>query len=144
MFANLKLYAIAFALLAIGFLVWREHVAVQKAKALAVQNAQLTATISAERENTKRAYEAEQAVVAKLADLDRRARDEPLPRLRCRAASVPQASGTAIPGEAAQADDAGENATDFDPSPELDHFATDSESNLIQCKAAIEFLQSLE
>lgn len=49
----LRLYLYAAAALAIGFLVWREHHAVQRNKVLAAENSQLTATIVQERANRK-------------------------------------------------------------------------------------------
>jgi cell division protein FtsB len=139
----IRLYAYAAIALFLAYLIWHER---HLAHVVRDQKAQLRtaeATLRTERANTERANAAEKAVVAKLDDLERRAREQPMPRLRCRAAILPKAAGTAVPGEAAQADDAGENAPDFDPTPELDQYGTDAESNLIQCQGAIDYLNGL-
>lgn len=141
--STVRLYAYGALLVLAGLAYWR-YTYVSNARdeaeaALVTANA----TLTAERKNTERANAAEKAVVAQLDGLQRRAREQPLPRLRCRAASVPEAHGTAVAGEAAQADDTGADAPDFDPTPELDQYGTDSEANLIQCQGAIDFLQSL-
>lgn len=138
-----RIYLYAAAALVIGGLYWRYTYVVHQRDAAEILVTNLTATLEAERVNTERANAAEKAVVAKLDDLERRAREQPLPRLRCHAASVSKASGTAVAGEAAQADNAGADAADFDPTPELDQYGTDSEANLIQCQGAIDLLQEL-
>jgi hypothetical protein len=139
----IRLYLYAAAALLLGYLLWHErHLAHALADSKAA-NKQLAATIKTERENTRKANEAEKNVIAKLDALERDAREHPLPKLRCRAAVVPKAAGTAISGEAAQADDTGADAVDFDPTPELDHFATDAEANVVQCTEAIKYLEGL-
>lgn len=138
-----RIYLYAAAALVIGGMYWRYTYVVHQRDAAEILVTNLAATLEAERINTERANAAEKAVVAKLDDLERRAREQPLPRLRCHAAVVPQTHGTAVPGEAAQADDTGADAPDFDPTPELDQYGTDSEANLIQCQGAIDFLNGL-
>lgn len=131
MFANLKLYAITATLLAIGFLVWREHVAVQKAKALAVQNAQLTATISAERENTRKANESANRYALRIATS--RGPRSPPSRLLCKLPRLVPSAGTAVPGDyAAPAPDDSGVSEEVDLGPRLDLSFHACEENLIK------------
>ncbi len=131
------------AVAAIGFLIWREHMAVQKAKRLTAENAQLTATIEAERENTRKAHEAAQRFQARSDALEADKRDNPLPAVRvCKSARVPQAGTAAVVNEAAQTHDAPADEGDRDIGPALDEFATDAEANLIQCQELQEWVRS--
>lgn len=93
----IRLYAYAAIALAIGFLVWREHHAVQRAKTLAAENSQLTVIIAAERKNRaieqddrRKADESAKSLETELA----RIRSAPLPvSVWCRPTHLPAAAG---------------------------------------------------
>lgn len=141
----MKLYLYAIAALAIAGLLFHDHLLSQRLKVKTAALAVATATITAERANTRRANDAEQKVVKELDDFRNRPLP-PVPRLRCQAVRVPEGSGTAVAGEALEADDGQANGRDpvwFDPAPAAREYSVDAELNLIQCTNAIEFLEGL-
>ncbi len=138
--------ALAIAAL-IGYLVWREHSLTRKLAEVRVELRQANATLHAERENTRKANEAAQRHQRRADTLETDRRNNPLPAVWVRKcpASVPETRAATVPGEAAQADDAGADAGDSQPvdiGPALDDFATDAEANLIQCEELIRWVES--
>lgn len=142
-FIPLRFWIYAGIAAAFAFLIWREHRSTARANQLAAQNTVLKGTIEIERENLRKANEATQRESKRQDALETERRNNPLPPVIVyRGPRVSTTCpGTAVIGEAAQADDTGENAGDSDAgidiSVKLDDFATDSESNLIQCEELI-------
>jgi len=130
----------------IGYLMWREHSLTRKLAEVRVELSQANADLRAERDNTRKANEAAQRHQTRADGLEADRRNNPLPAVWVRKcpASVPETRATAIPGEAAQADDTGADAGDRQPvdiGPALDDFATDAEANLIQCEELIRWVK---
>lgn len=133
---QIKLIAAALILAAIAGLLWHDHHQTDRANRLARENATLAESIEAERENTRKANESAKRYEARSAELEASRRSDPLPAVRvCRStARVPEAEATAVPHEAAEADNPPADEGDRDIGPALDDFATDAEANLIQCQ----------
>lgn len=137
-----KIYALAGAALAIGLLLWHDHHETHRANAAVARVSSVTAELAAVRDNQRKANEADQRNTTRQDDLQTAKAASPLPAVivyrgvrQCPA--VPQSTATAVPNEAAQADDAGaheDHSGGIDIGPPLDQFATDAESNLIQCE----------
>jgi hypothetical protein len=148
MFAFLKLIPARFFIYAaiaaaFAFVLMREKWAVDKAKLLSAENTQLVATLSAERENTRKANEASAKYQADLAQLRTDRSDNPLPAVVCKRARVPAASTAPAGLDAARpADDPPEDAGDRDIGPLLDDYATACEANLIQLTRLQEWVRS--
>lgn len=98
-------------------------------------------TLAAERDNRRKADEAAKRYQTRADALEADQRSNPLPAVRvCRSpSSMPKTAATAVPGEAAQADNSGADAGDSyrDIGPALDDFATDAQANLNQCEELI-------
>ncbi len=147
MFAFLKLIPIRFYIYAaiaaaFAFVLLREKWAVDKAKRLSAENTQLVATLSAERENTRKANEASQKYQADLAQLRTDRSNNPLPAVVCKRARVSPAPTTPGSDAARPADNPPEDAGDRDIGPQLDDFATACEANLIQLTRLQEWVRS--
>lgn len=132
-----RLIGIGAAVLVIGSVVWRHKYVVNELAEVRVEAAQAKAELIAERENTRKANEADARNQAAQDLLAADRRNDPLPAVRVRKCPVlPQATAPAVVDEAPEANDtrADEGNRDGDLGPELDDFATDAESNLIQCR----------
>lgn len=132
----IRLYAYAAIALAIGGLLLRDHIVTKQRNAAVARANVAEASLTAERENTRKANEASIKYQADLTALRAARADAPLPSVVCkRTRSVPAASAATGSDAARPADDAGENAGDrveHDIGPQLDDFATACEANLIQ------------
>lgn len=142
---------LALCVIALGIIVnkWRLDSLALKSERAAFQ-LQLSSkenVLKTERENRRKADERAKSYARKMADLDRARRDDPLPPVivrSCPADRVSAAGTTAATVvRAPEADDAKADEGNRDIGPELDHFATDAESNLIQCQELQEWAQAL-
>lgn len=136
--------AIAVLVVLLGLAFWQIDKQKERISKQRVEIKTLDNTLKAERENTRKANEAAKRYQTRYDDLEADRRNNPLPPVRVRKCTsiVPQAGATAVPGEAAQADDTGADAGDsYDIGPALDDFATDAHQNLIQCEELIKWVQ---
>jgi hypothetical protein len=133
-----KLIAGALLLALIGGLITVQHFTQKRLNAAKAELRTVHATLEAERDNTRKANESAQRHQRRADALETDRRDNPLPAVRvCKSARVPEARSATVTHEAPQADHTAEDAGDshsVDIGPELDSFATDAESNLIQCE----------
>lgn len=130
----------------IAFALWHDHHVSKLLKARTAELTQVRADAAAELENTRKANEADKRNTTRQDALQTDKVANPLPTVivyrgvrQC--PTVPQGGTAAVTDEAPKADDAGAHAGDsgglnaeVDIGPPLDQFATDAESNLIQCQ----------
>jgi hypothetical protein len=138
-----KLIGIGIVLATIAGIIAHDHWISRKYQATKAELVQANATITAERENTRKANEAAQRFQARSDALEADKRDNPLPAVRvCKSARVPKTGTATVVNEAAQADNPPADEGDRDIGPALDEFATDAEANLIQCQELQKWVQS--
>jgi hypothetical protein len=138
-----KLIGIGIVLATIAGIIAHDHWISRKYQATKAELVQANATITAERENTRKANEAAQRFQARSDALEADKRDNPLPAVRvCKSARVPQTGTATVVNEAAETHDAPADEGDRDIGPALDEFATDSEANLIQCQELQEWVRA--
>jgi len=137
--SQFRLYAYAAIALAIGFLIWREHIAVKHAKALAIELTQSKADLLAEQESRKHERELNAKIDQQLLDANKALdleRAKPLPHLSCR--RMPSTTtGVSGPATASAVDPTGTEGHDgqadaldtFDPSADLLQYAVEAEEN---------------
>lgn len=137
----LRFYLFAGLAAFIAFALWHDHHVSKLLKARTAELTQVRADAAAELENTRKAYEADKRNTTRQDALQTDKVANPLPAVivyrgvrQCPV--VPQSGTTAVTDEAPKADDAGAHADgdSRDLGPALDKFATDAESNLIQCQ----------
>jgi hypothetical protein len=141
---SIKFILIGLAVAALAGILAHNHYLSRKYQATKAELVQANATITAERENTRKANEAAQRFQARSDALEADKRDNPLPAVRvCRSAPrVPQAGTATVVNEAVETHDTPADEGDRDIGPALDEFATDSEANLIQCQELQEWVRN--
>src|SRR5688572_19918477 len=123
----LRLYIYAAIALAFAGLIARDHFQTRKLNRVTAERNQAQANLTAERENTRKANEAEKRHQARADLLEADKRNTPLPAVRvCRSTPrVPTTGTAAVTDEAVEAHNPPADEGDRDIGPALDDFATD-------------------
>jgi hypothetical protein len=140
---SIKFILIGLAVAALAGILAHNHYLSRKYQATKAELVQANATITAERENTRKANESAKRFQARSDALETDKRDNPLPPVRvCKSTRVPQAGAAAVVNEAVETHDPPADEGDRDIGPALDEFATDAEANLIQCQELQEWVRN--